>query len=333
MDTSFAPSLDEVISMLPKSYLPLVGSVEQSDALSINSNNFRIHTPRGVFVLKRWSNQTKSKETQKTLNIMRWLASQRLPVPVPVEICREGFILSSKSGNWSLFPFVDGSYFSGKGNELYAAAEITGQIMKALLDIPMFLMPSRGPEHMTNSDAEILCRVKESSKDWGDIFGLEHAELLLYWWPRIIDEWDRLCSSSLLGSRLQAAHFDLHPHNLLMMKGELAGVLDFESCKVMPVGTALGFAALKQCRQALAFGASRLHSEPRVVGTTYTTILVRNYPDASTFVAHLGDLAVAEVLRRICSILRLNLESGEKKWNKVLPIQLKHLGEARELFG
>ena len=48
---------------------------------------------------------------------------------------------------------------------------------------------------------------------------------------------------------------------------------------------------------------------------------------------HLGGLAIAEVLRRICIILWLNLESGDKKRNKVLEVQPGQLGEVRAVFG
>jgi hypothetical protein len=76
-----------------------------------------------------------------------------------------------------------------------------------------------------------------------------------------------------------------------------------------------------------------LPGDPRLVGSLYMERLLRACPGARELAAHLGDLAVAEALRRICIILRLNLENGEKKWNKVLAVQLGHLGEARALFG
>ena len=133
------------------------------------------------------------------------------------------------------------------------------------------------------------------------------------------------------GGQIQAAHFDLHPHNILVGGGKVAAVLDFEACKVMPVGFALGFAALKQCRQAMTLHP--LSADPRRVGSLYADHLLRTCPRVRGLIAHFGDLAVAEVLRRICIILRLNVENGDKKWNKVLAVQLRHLVEARALFG
>lgn len=324
-------ALDEVLSKLPKALLPLQGNPEQSDALGINSNNFRLNTARGAFVLKRWSDQAVPRDVQNTLAIMAWLAARQLPVPAPVEIQPGSFTLSSGSGRWSLFPFVEGAYFSGADDEIHAAAEATGYLMETLSRLPAACVPIEGPAQMTVADGELLRRVKDVSRTWEALLGAEHAELLASSWPVLMAEWDKLSAATVISSRTQAAHFDLHPHNLLVSGGKVAAVLDFEACKVMPVGYALGFAALKQCRQAMVL--RQLPGDPRLVGAFYAEHLLRTCPGARELVTHLGDLAVAEVLRRICIILRLNLEDGEKKWNKVLAVQLGHLGEARALFG
>lgn len=324
-------ALYEVLSQLPPAFRRLRGSPEQSGALGINSSNFRLNTDEGTFVLKRWSPHAVNQDVCHTLAIMDWLASQQLPVPPPVKFQKENFTLSTDSGIWSLFPFVEGSYFSGAGEELYAAAQITGRLMEKLTLLPSSCVPNWGPKQLAVSDGELLGRVKDASGRWDSMFGAEYADLLDLSWPLLMAEWGKLNSTTIVSGRIQAAHFDLHPHNLLVQEGKVVAVLDFESCKVMPVGFALGFAALKQCRQTMALGASS--SDPRLVGMSYKKHLLQACPNASELVEHMGDLAVAETLRRICIILRLNLESGEKKWNKVLGVQIGHLSEARVLFG
>ena len=331
LDLAMMSALDEILSRLPKGLLPLHGDPEQSDALGINSNNFRLNTARGAFVLKRWSDQAVPRDVQNTLAIMAWLAARQLPVPAPVELRPDGFTLSLGSGTWSLFPFVKGAYFSGAGDELSAAAEACGCLMEALSLLPATCLPTEGPAHMTAADGALLRRVKDVSRTWDALLGMEHAELLASSWPMLISEWDKLSAAKPAGGSIQAAHFDLHPHNLLVSGGKVAAVLDFEACKLMHVGFALGFAALKQCRQAMTLRPSA--DDLRLVGSLYADHLLRTFPGARALAAHLGDLAVAEALRRICIILRLNLENGEKKWNKVLAVQLGHLGEARALFG
>ncbi len=326
-----ASTLDEVLSKLPKNIPPLQGDPQQSDALGINSKNFLLNTVNGAYVLKRWSDQAFPRDVQNTLGIMAWLAAKKLPVPAPVEVCPNSFSLSIGTSTWSLFTFVEGVYFSGAGDELPTAAEACGRLMDVLPLLPAVCMPSEGPVHMTAADGAVLKRMQVVSRTWDSLLGEEYAELLATWWSVLTTEWDKLSMTGLVGGRTQAAHFDLHPHNLLMNGGKVAAILDFEACKVMPIGFALGFAALKQCRQAMTLRP--LLSDPRLVGSSYAEHLQRACPYASELIPHLGHFAVAEVMRRICIILRLNLENGDRKWNKVLPVQLGHLGEARELFG
>ena len=331
LDAVLASTLDEVLARLPQSLLPLEADPEQSDALGINSNNFRLNTAKGVFVLKRWSDQAAQRDIQNTVAIMTWLASQDLPVPAPVELEPDNCVLLIGSGRWSLFPFVEGAYFSGADDELSAAAEVTGRIMNALPLLPAAYLPANGPGQMMATDGELLSRVQGLSRDWVALFGIAHADQLALSWPVVMAEWELLSTSPMSGGQIQAAHFDLHPHNILVGGGKVAAVLDFEACKVMPVGFALGFAALKQCRQAMTLHP--LSADPRRVGSLYADHLLRTCPRVRGLIAHFGDLAVAEVLRRICIILRLNVENGDKKWNKVLAVQLRHLVEARALFG
>lgn len=330
LNDSMAFELEEVLTQLPNDLLPLQGDPEQSGALGINSKNFRLRTTKGDFVLKQWSDQANSRDIRNTLFIMSWLASQQIPVPAPVTLKQDTFAISVGPSSWSLFPFVDGAYFSGADKELASAAESTGQLMEALFRLPTNCLPEQGPEQMTEANTLILDRMQSVSGTWDELLGEENAEFLALSWPLLIDEWRNLSSTKLPNSRVQAAHFDLHPHNLLVKGGCVTAVLDFEACKVMPVGFALGFAALKQCRQAMTLRA--LSVNPRMVGSLYADHLLRTFPGALDLVSHLGSFAVAEVLRRICGIFRLNLENGEKKWNRVLAVQLRHLGEARALL-
>lgn len=322
--------LADVLSFLPTSFLPLLAEPEQSNALSINSRNFRLVTSQGTFLLKQWSHSAEAVNLENILAVMTWLASRKLPVLEPIKFKGGELLLQLNSGTWSLFPFVEGEYFSGVGGELEAAAEVTGQLMEALSQLPSNYVLGAGAKYLTAADGELL-RCIEHHDQLEQLFGPVHANLLLQVWPALMMEWHRLVDGALDAGGVQAAHFDLHPHNLLVSSNHVVAVLDFESCKLMPVGYALGFAALKQCRQAVAL--SQLPSDAALVGARYVERLVDCHPNAGAIANRMGDFAVSEVLRRICLILRLNLESGNKEWNHVLPVQLAHIGEARALFG
>lgn len=323
--------LGDVAPFLPVSFFPLLGDLEQSEALGINSSNFRLSTSQGVFLLKRWSRSADVSDLEKILAMMNWLASRKLPVPAPAKFMGGEVLLQLDSSAWSLFPFVEGDYFSGAGGQLEAIAEMTGRLMETLSQLPSNYSPSVGPKHLTAADGELLRRVEDASGRWDALLGPAHASLLSECWPALMMEWERLVDAGLDACAVQASHFDLHPHNLLVSGDRITAVLDFESCKLMPVGYALGFAALKQCRQTVAL--SQLPTDAPLVGARYIARLSDCCPSTAPIVRQLGDFAVSEVLRRICIILRLNIESGDKKWNRVLPIQIGHIGEARALFG
>ena len=324
--------LSDIAPYLPVSFFPLLGDLEQSEALGINSSNFRLSTSQGVFLLKRWSRSAETSDLERTLALMSWLVSRRLPVPAPTKFTGGEVLLRLDSSTWSLFPFIEGDYFSGAGGELEAVAEMTGRLMETLSQLPENYAPAAGPRHLTVADGELLRRVEDASNRWDALLGSAHASLLAECWPVLKMEWDRLVDAGLDAGAVQASHFDLHPHNLLVSGNRVTAVLDFESCKLMPVGYALGFAALKQCRQTVALSQLPADDAP-LVGARYIARLSECCLSTSPIVRRLGDFAVSEALRRICLILRLNIESGDKTWNRVLPVQLGHIGEARTLFG
>lgn len=331
LDLEGERALDEVLSQLPPAFKRLQCSPERSGSMGINSTNFRLKTADGDFVLKRWSNYAHDQDVHHALGIMNWLASHQFPVPAPVKVQQDSFTLSTDSGTWSLFPFVEGTYFSGAGEELPAAAEITGRLIEKLALLPAYCTPNIGPTHLALADGEILRRIKEMSGRWDTLFGSENAALLDLSLPLLMVEWEKLNSTKLMVGRIQAAHIDMHPHNLIVEADKVVAVLDFESCKLMPIGFALSFAALKQCRQTLTLRTSSL--DPCFVGSLYKKHLLQACPSANEIVAHIGDLAVAETLRRICIIIRYILEKREENWSRVLGVQIGHLSEARILFG
>lgn len=331
IDGAIAQTLETILPFLPIALSPLCSEPEQSDALGINSSNFRLNTPQGGFLLKRWSHQANISDIKITLSIMTWLATRRVPAPAPVPFRNGEVLLRLESSSWSLFPFIEGNYFSGEGDELIATAEATGHLMQSLAQLPAMHMPSNGPAHMAAADGALLLQIHANPQSWDQWFGMEDASSLAKCWPMVLAEWEKLSQSPLKDGLTQAAHFDLHPHNLIVNHQAVVAVLDFEACQLMPVGYALAFAALKQCRQAMTRQAST--GDPRATGNMYLRAAVNHYTHTRDIATQFGDLAICEVLRRICIILRLNVESSERKWNKVLPIQLTHLREARALFG
>jgi len=304
--------------------------VEYAGGLEINSNNFKITENNKSIIVKRWSKATEQKQLERILNTMEWLANAEVKVPKPIKFNDGALLLNNGGYHWSCYPYFSGNYFSGRGPEIKNAALITAELANMLANLPAELMPETGPQHLTDGDNETLIETDQNRDSWKSFFGTEYRDILENSWNNIKDDWARLKNVIINTGPSMASHFDLHPHNLIFEKSRISAILDFEACKVMPIGYALAFAGLKQCRQAVCI--SRDLNSAKKIGQNYIKDIKSKLQMDDSWIENFSDLALAEIMRRICIILRLNLE-GNKEWNKVLPVQIAHLYEAKMLFG
>jgi hypothetical protein len=328
--TETKQSLHSVLTTFSQQVFSDVKGVLQSGAFGLNSSNFQLLTDNGRFLLKRWPLTVNKNEVENTLAVMHWLHKSDLPVPNPVPLGENERSVRNKTGNWALLPFVEGQYFTGNEGELDELTGKIGTLFKTLARIPLNLRPGKGPDHLSEEDGKLFETYAGKAGMAGNLRDQMAANLFTKWMPLLCSEWNALTAKGLPVSPIQSAHFDLHPHNILVDKGHVVAILDFDSCRTMALGPPLGFAGLKLCRQAIVAGKRTL--APAIAGNRFRHLL-RNtgvFPDI--LLEKLGDLAIAEVLRRVALILRLNLEDGNDAWNHVLPIQLGHLLEARALF-
>lgn len=320
---------ESLVNYLPEGYGKNV-VVEYAGGLEINSNNFKFTENNRSVIVKRWSKATEQKQLEQILNTMKWLADAGLKVPIPLKFIDGSFILNHDGSNWSCYPYFIGNYFSGKESEIINSALVTAELANTLANLPAELIPDTGPQHLTDGDNETLIDTDQNRNSWKSFFGTEYSELLENSWNDIIDTWSRLKNQRINAGPSIAAHFDLHPHNLIFEESKISAILDFESCKVMPVGYAIAFAGLKQCRQAVSISGNSILANK--IGQNYIQGIKTKLQMDDSWIENFSDLALAEIMRRICIILRLNLE-GNKDWNKVLPVQIAHLYEAKMLFG
>jgi Ser/Thr protein kinase RdoA (MazF antagonist) len=321
-------NLGSLIKYLPEGFGKNL-MVEYAGGLEINSNNFKLTENGKSIIVKRWSKASEQKQLERILNTMDWLESSGMEVPKPIEFADGNLLLSQGGYNWSCYPYFSGNYFSGKDYEISNAAQMTARLANTLSNLSAELIPEAGPKHLTDEDNETLTSTDRKRDDWESFFGTEYAVMLENSWVDIMNVWARLKKNRVNAGPSMAVHFDLHPHNLIFKGSEVSAILDFEACKVMPVGYAIAFAGLKQCRQAVSFcGDSSLANK---IGKNYIQTISSNIEFENAWIENFSDLALAEIMRRICIILKLNLQ-GNKDWNKVLHVQIAHLYEAKALF-
>jgi hypothetical protein len=325
---------DNLLSFVEE-FLPEVGRsskviLECSGTFGINSSNFRVSTTEQTVLIKRWPQSMDREQINPILKLMTWLALEDLPVPIPNSFQDGSKLADFDHYLWSVFPFISGNYFSGQLDEIDTIADMMGRLSQRLSQTPAGLRPAIGPDHLTVRDNEIINTIEKEISKWNVIFGDQNARLLKNRWSYLRSTWQRICESDHNPGEKMATHFDLHPHNILFRDGQVSALLDFESCKIMPLGYSLAFDGLKQCRQAVVANGSIASAGQ--IGKKYLEILSSSFPIIDPCISNFGDLANAEVMRRLCVIFRGNIEESSSKWNHVLHTQLAHLTESKILF-
>ena len=321
----------DLCNHIPRLYVLDIAAVYYSGAFEINSNNYRIESTDGkCILLKKWPLGTKEKSVDKIQRLTNWLYDKNIPVPYSGSFLDSSFVLLFNGAIWSFNLFNKGDYFSGLSNELESVAKVTGKLANTLFDLPSDLAPEKGPLHLSENDDFIITKMASERANWADHFGEENTSLLNLHWDYICTTWNNLYKNDLTCGPIVPCHFDMHPHNLIAKDGEIVAVLDFDSCKKIPLGYSLAFNALKQCRQFLSLNKEK--TSYKEVVDIYLRNLISEIPLEEVSSYDFLSLSKVEVMRRICLIFRINLMDNNSKWNHVLPIQIAHLYESDKLF-
>jgi len=323
--------VDQVSDYFPDDFLPLTSVPMYSSALEINSRNIKVVCKGSNLLLKRWPYNSKIARVNELLKLMQRLPSKKLPVPSPINFKNGSLVLDDGESLWSLYPFIEGDYFSGIKNELEAVATTTALLTLRLQELDnQNFSQFKSLHHLTDVESATLVQLEKHKDSWERFFGCDNAELLKTNWVTIKNEWNRLSEENVFAGPVQLAHCDLHPHNILMRDNKVAAILDFDGCAKTSIGYAVAYGALKQCKQALV--ASGNAAQARKVGRTYIRIIDYYIPSSDNWTSNFYDLAITETLRRLCLIFRLNLDQSDATWNHVLPVLIAHIEEAKLLF-
>jgi len=320
------------IQNLVSQYFPFLDKLEkqirQVGGIEINSNNYSFETQQGKFLLKKWGISLKLNDINVICKLSSYLTKRNLPVSKLISAINQSFIISYKNQFWSLFQFDNSDFFSGTIQELKSVAKATGKLFKNLSIIDDIFVSLKKPDICSPEDYQLFKDFFANPEMVYKVFHDSEIELLKSNRNLLQNEVELVFNSNLNLGIFQFSHFDLHPHNILVNQCEVSSFLDLDSIRLMESGYALGFASLKLCRQSVV----KTGLKPKDVADIWLNNLTESLPDNKEFFPFIGDLAIAEVLRRIAIILRLNIVDNNPQWNAFLPVQLNHLQEARLLF-
>lgn len=304
-------------------------SIERCSAKhAVNSNNFRVQTETGTFLLKRLVNDAPS-ELETQLALAEWLADEQLPLPRVRRTTQGSLVHERGLDAFFVLTFISGRHFTGALPELPPTGRMIAELVSALGRAPGRLRPSRHIPLVgagTRSLAEQL-----HLRDLEEVFGREAAATFDGRRALVVSSLDEACTASTNESSDGTAHIDLHPHNLVVgPAGPM--VLDYASFAQASAPVLIAFGTLKLLRQAATLlpEERRTLSELRRVRDIFVGPLVERLGSQAD-PKLLGRRARIEVVRRIFVIADLSLR-GDKSWNHVLSVQLGTLDESRLLF-
>lgn len=333
---------DRVIRDVSRIFYPgsmsSIDRIEQFGGNEINSNNFKLQTADGSYLLKRLPEKTDVQLRRRQLSLMIWLNEKGGAVPRVVRNkSGEGIVASQDGSHWCLFDFVDGDFFKGGEQELLSTAFEIGRLQRALSTLPDSLKLPKKWDYGTASDAEAFRAASAGKQEWPKIFGKETSVFLSENWDLVLRVSQELeeKNTQIQSAPVGMCHCDLHPHNILMNNGKLSAFIDFESFTLMPVSASLGYAGYKLIKQhTVSQGFSETFPD-RIFDAAQRFLngVHEGGGSASFDLETFRLLALAELFRRLLIVFRLNFVEGNNEWNHVLPMHLAGLGEIDIIFG
>ncbi len=320
--------IQDVISLYFGDSKPLE-TILQVGAFELNSSNFQVQLKEEKFLFKRWPANAVFEKIENQLALVEYLYKNDSPVAPPRKSLDNTWSAKVNSRIWGVFRFIPGEYFSGTQKQVEFTGLAVGRLFQNLMKYPHTNLFPEAPAVLQTQDGDIFRAYSELREHWDKILGSESAQFLRAHFDKISACWEEV-QSVPLSNKTQLAHYDLHPHNILMNQEGVSAFLDFDACALMKPEIALGFATLKLMRQSVALTGRK----ENVIRDTqsFLDFVFKEYSGIASSI-DLKSCARMEVLRRIALILRLNLEKSDSAWNHVLPIQVSHLYESDLLFG
>jgi len=304
--------------------------IRQRTGLESNSQNFKIKIKNNVYFLKRWSRNLTSQKIDSILKFNQDLYDMGSLVPKIIKIDRCAKFQVAKD-YWTLYGFIDANHYSGSNNEISNLAIEMGEFYKILKKVNKNKELKNGLKYYDLKSKDTLIKISKNKKNLELIFGTKLGQQVRNNLKLIETIYLLNSKKNNLPKAYQVAHFDLHPHNILVKNQKVVTFLDIESCTRMNAGYALAFSCLKICKQTIYEKKIKDLKKIKEQVEIFRSNISKSYPKINTLFPHFFYFSTSEVLRRILIIFEQNL-IGIKTWNKVLKIQIDHLSEANLLF-
>ena len=294
--------------------------------LEINSSNLMVQSNFKNFVAKKYKVSDPSFLNSQA-DLYKFIKKKKLSGPLILEgHMPESFI--EKNEDMLFLEYKKGQYYKGSFPDMKKAAASISNFIKEFQSFDSSKLQE--VEILQKNSKKIFESFALQKNSWRKKFGNEIANLLESEWG-YIKECINNSSEEIVRikkAKKFALHIDLHPHNLLIHKGECT-ILDIDSIRLCHWPSAVGFTIFKLLRQSLTHLSydRKFEQNAKKFITTVTESIHKE--GISGDVLFIG--ARLEILRRLLIILEGNLGEKISPWNSVLEIQINALKEVNLL--
>lgn len=297
------------------------------------SNNFKVETDEGTFLLKKSKN---SPQTQPLVDAAtRFCENQGIPVTHIQNASDSNTFIVYDNQVYRLDKFIEGEHFDGSRRELIEVASQLPRFFHILSKLPIQLQENMKEDNRTliHHDWDQLEALLTDQEALKSNYSVHDEEI------KLIRHFSQLISS--MSERLKSLpidiiHRDLHPHNLLFNKKNhiLLAFLDLDALLISQRIRGIAFA---MHRLARTFGQNT--EKKQDLGSDLRErmeLFLNTYLDSG------GELTDEEInlipyvlldhtLYAIAQIL-LHTSEGSKEWPKDLGKQIEMLREIESVF-
>ena len=326
------PRSANLIDNLVKLELPLYWNMNnsyfQTGSHEINSSNYKLKVGDSddVLVLKKWPKNTDLKNIRYHNEILHFFNKNGIPSPQKMLFRNSRNYCEFGENIWTLQRFKEGNFFDGDLN-------LFNKLTERVLELQEKLKNFRPEEDIEVAAIDFeyndLQEFLGGTRQFEQYFSSKDLDLLKNSLDLISNALEEVRELPLDLNQRNICHLDLHPHNILTDNQDVTSFLDFDSIKNVNSAVAMAYFSLKICKQACV---KNEELEPAIIGKNFLDQLHSRSPECNRYADIFSVLANAEVLRRLNTILRLNVYDKNSEWNKVLPVLLAHLRESKILF-
>lgn len=295
------------------------------------SNNYKVKTPHGNFLLKR--SHITDVDKQKLVNrSLSYCCANGILVPSPIPGSNKETYHTENGEIFCLYPFLEGSeLFDGSKEELVRTAQEFGKLHRVLASIPYAQLLTRENGQQIIHDRQKLeriaqkIRLRKEETEFDD-----QASSIL---EEILDTSERISSGGITRLPTQIVHADFHPHNVLFNAStkKLVSLLDFDNLSLSQRARDMGFGMHRFSR---TYGerterkndcGTDIRERAKLFLEEYTSV----NPLTDTEIIAIAPLLEDEALGRILTVLGLHYLDGNTEWDFDLEKQVTTLREAQ----